>query len=156
MSEQELTAKVRLNVRFPVAFFGKLGLPLTASATAARWVGFDPAQAAAAETELVYITPYGEAWHRDSGCVYLNPSIRQVPAAMLSILRSRDGSIYYPCPLCHPERKGWVCLTDYGTNYHKDTACAGLHRTPQVVTMEEAQRQGYHKCPKCGGIDQDR
>ena len=101
-------------------------------------------------TEEVYVTKYGEVYHEDRNCIYLNPQIRSVPADSLDTLRSADGSIYYPCELCHPGNSGMVLVTKEGNRYHCDPSCGGIGRTISEMDPANAQIQ-YRPCPKCAG-----
>ena len=101
----------------------------------------------------VYVTTYGEVYHRDPGCIYLNPQIRAVSAAEAENCRSGDGSKYYPCECCRPGENGIVYITKEGNRYHSDRNCSGLVR--HLSTMEsDAAKERYRPCPKCGGSHQ--
>ncbi len=150
ITDQEIDLCLTCRLRVPFRILGRRTVDIAASAHAVRWRGFDAAAAQAEETE-VYITPYGEAWHGDLSCGYLSPSVRQAPGSEVSFLRNTEGKKYAPCPLCHPKTTGAVCLTDYGTIYHASETCSALKRTPLAVSRAEAQKRGYHPCPRCGG-----
>ena len=123
------------------------------------WVGWTPGSGGAesggdgGSGGRVYVTTYGEAYHRDPGCIYLNPQIRAVSAAEAENSRSGDGSKYYPCECCKPGGNGIVYITKEGNRYHSDRNCSGLVR--HLSTLEsDAAKEHYRPCPKCGGSHQ--
>ena len=119
------------------------------------WVGWTPGSglpqtSGDASESSVYVTRYGEVYHRDSGCIYLNPQVRAVPASQVSSLRSGDGSVYYPCECCRPGKGGIVYVTKEGNRYHADRNCGGIVR--HITLMEDSEAEGHYRpCPKCGG-----
>jgi hypothetical protein len=109
-----------------------------------------PAEAGdGSNTEKVYVTKYGEVYHTDPGCIYLNPQVRPVPASEVGGLRSGDGSVYYPCECCRPGTSGVVYITKEGNRYHADRNCGGIVRH---ISMEESEtaKGHYRPCPACG------
>ena len=118
------------------------------------WVGWTEgsggsAEGGGGEQDRVYVTKYGECYHLDPGCIYLNPQIRAVPASQVDQYRSGDGSRYYPCECCRPGKSGTVFITKEGNRYHSDRNCSGIVRT--IDTMEStAAGSHYRPCPKCG------
>lgn len=115
------------------------------------WVGYIHGSREDDEEETyVYITETGTVYHRNRGCSYLNPSIKQVPVWELGELRNKGGAIYYACPLCDGLGEAGACyITDYGTSYHSSVACPGLKRTIYEVKLSETGGRGA--CSKCGG-----
>lgn len=115
------------------------------------WVGYVHSGETDEQGEIyVYITETGSVYHKNRGCSYLNPSIRQVQAGEIENLRNTGGAVYYGCSLCHisgGERMYYV--TDYGTSYHTNITCSGLKRTIYEVKMNETG--GRSACSKCGG-----
>lgn len=118
------------------------------------WVGWK--EGSGAETgggeqggESVYVTKYGEVYHTDRNCIYLNPQIRAVPASQVDEYRSGDGSKYYPCECCRPGRNGTVYITKEGNRYHSDPDCGGIVRHLEIVEKDTASGH-YRPCPKCG------
>lgn len=120
------------------------------------WVGYRGGGGAgdggvsSGDAQEVYVTKYGEVYHEDRDCIYLNPQVRSVPAQSLDTLRSADGSIYHPCELCHPGNSGMVLVTKEGNRYHCDPSCGGIGRTISEMDPESAQTH-YRPCPKCAG-----
>ena len=121
-------------------------------AVARAYTGYDNAGAAVAaeKEEIVYITPYGTAYHKDKECNYLDLSIEKTPGAAVGDLRNRDGAGYYACPICAQKKKeSVVYITDYGTCYHNDAFCSGLKRTIEAVPISKVGGRG--PCMKCYG-----
>ena len=101
----------------------------------------------------VYVTQYGEVYHTDPGCIYLNPQIRAVPASEIGNYRSGNGAMYYPCECCKPGGNGIVYITKEGIRYHSDRNCSGLVRHVSKVETDVA-KDSYRPCPICGGKHQ--
>lgn len=114
------------------------------------WVGYiHGGEAAVPEESYVFITETGTVYHKNRGCSYLNPSVRNAAVGELSSLRNKNGGIYYACPLCGDfPAEGNYYVTDYGTNYHTRIACSGLKRTIYTVKLSEVN--GRSACSRCG------
>ncbi len=120
------------------------------------WVGWEPGSGLAQDSGgsvqegAVYVTTYGEVYHTDAGCIYLNPQIRAVSASEVDNYRSGNGAKYYPCECCRPGGNGIVYITKEGNRYHSDRNCSGIVR--HLTTMEtDAAKEHYRPCPVCGG-----
>lgn len=120
------------------------------------WVGWTEGSGAEGESgesaggNTVYVTRYGEVYHTDRNCIYLNPQIRAVPASQLDNYRNGDGARYYPCECCKPGKTGTVYITKEGDRYHSDPNCGGIVRHLEIMGKDEASGH-YRPCPKCGG-----
>ncbi len=147
-----LVADYRVSPLIPVIAYDDI--LLTSQYYGHAWTGYEGAggqkpEEAGEEEETVFITEYGTVYHRDRDCVYLNPSVRQIPASSLGSQRSRDGSIYYACESCRPGRRGAVYVTPDGNRYHSDPGCPGLKRTIREVPLSKAAGR-LPPCSKCG------
>lgn len=142
--------KVSYFVRFPLQIFGLKLLPVIQTSDARKWVGYDPNEGLDS-AQYVYVTEYGEVYHLNRNCTYLNPSVKAVSIADIKSLRNSDGSKYMPCNHCHSRSRAGntVFITDYGEVYHASLGCSGLKRTIYRKTLEEVQ--GMACCSKCGG-----
>lgn len=101
--------------------------------------------------EYVYITPYGEVYHKSSDCVYLQPSVRKTAWKDVADLRNSSGAIYHECERCGGSglrQTDTVYITTYGNRYHTKETCPGLKRTISKIPIEEAA--GRRACGKCG------
>ncbi len=144
----DLVCSYRMPLLAGAGFFGKLGLRMTSRVKVGRWTGFAPEMFGEGDGDMVYVTDYGEAYHESLSCSYLKPSIHAAPISSIGELRSRDGSIYYPCKDCGRVSSGVVFYTDYGNRYHSDLTCSGLKRSIRSIPRSEAVKK-YRPCPKC-------
>ena len=115
------------------------------------WTGYDISGAGDCEEiqeEMVFVTEYGEVYHRDVGCKYLKPKVRSVPYSQLETVRNRDRKIYYCCEYCAEGVAGGdVFITDYGERYHTSVSCPGLKRKIYTVPISEVGGRG--PCSGC-------
>jgi hypothetical protein len=99
----------------------------------------------------VYVTENGRVYHRDKGCVYLNPGIQSTRYDLTGSLRNRSGGKYGSCKSCCKgvalTAKSIVYLTPYGDCYHTDKKCSGLKRTIRKLLLSKT---GLPACSKCG------
>ncbi len=144
----ELVARYR--IQFPFPFFYKKTISIVQTSKSRKWTGYDKERLSGEDTDYVYITPTGKAYHKQLVCTYLKLSIQKVSKGQVEKMRSKSGHIYYPCPLCSKKNTSEsVYITDYGENYHYLLTCSGLKRTIYHVLKEEAVERGYHSCNKC-------
>ncbi len=129
--------------------------PMQARYCGHAWVGWTRGSDASLDgagskgQEPVYVTTYGEVYHTDPGCIYLNPQIRAVPVSEIDNYRSGNGAKYYPCECCKPGGSGIVYITKEGIRYHSDRNCSGLVR--HLTTMDtDTAKEHYRPCPICG------
>ncbi len=144
--ENEVVLKASVILRIPKLVFRSRVLMLQESVCVKKWTGYDP-NSGSKET-MVYVTEYGDVYHTDRDCTYLNPSVHAITKQELVGERSEDGSIYQRCPLCGKEAGAVVYITDYGEVYHSSLTCSGLKRTVYCLPEEE---NGKRACSKCGG-----
>lgn len=101
--------------------------------------------------QYVYITPYGEVYHKTESCVYLKPSIQKTAWQDVAALRNLNGEIYYGCERCAAgslSKTDIVYITTYGNRYHTEETCPGLKRTISKIPIGQAG--GRRACGKCG------
>ena len=131
----------------PITMFGKKTIKMTSSACSRKWVGYDPLEDNE-ENEFVYVTKYGQAYHRSLSCPYLKPSVHSLSASSVKDARSVSGGKYSSCPLCKGKKNnGIVYVTDYGDVYHSSLNCSALKRSVNRIKLEDAKN--YHPCGKC-------
>lgn len=117
-----------------------------------KWTGYDVSGSGQSEEgeEWVYITPYGESYHRSRDCRYLSLKIKAVTIEEISSLRNKSGGIYYSCGTCGNGRGTGICFyTEYGNRYHVMPNCSALKRTIRTVRLSEVGNR--HACSYCGG-----
>lgn len=113
------------------------------------WIGKDTStlKNTVSSTGKVYVTPNGKAYHLYADCSYINVKLEAVFAENLPSLRNEDGSIYYACENCHPEKKGTVYITSYGNRYHISKTCSAIEK--DVIQVDEDEIGNRHLCSKC-------
>ena len=116
------------------------------------WTGYDVTKDSEwiQEEEMVYITKYGDVYHRNRSCSYLELSIRPIDFNDLSEKRNESGEIYLPCLYCNSNHfVTIVYITDYGNKYHVTTECRGIKRTISRIPLSKITEES--PCKKCGG-----
>ena len=120
------------------------------SCRARKWTGYDVMKAPVdnEEKEWVYITPSGNAYHKNPNCSYLNPQIYSAVTASIGEYRNASGERYRQCESCKDITLTGICFyTEYGNRYHSTLKCSGLKRTIYSVMLSEVE--GRHLCGKC-------
>ena len=115
-----------------------------------KWTGYDVTDSPVTnETEeWVYITPTGNAYHKNPNCSYLNPKIYSAVSEQIGKYRNASGEIYRQCESCQDITLTGICFyTEYGNRYHTTLKCSGLKRTIYSVLLSEVE--GRHFCGKC-------
>ena len=116
-----------------------------------KWTGYDVVHTQKENTqeEWVYITPFGESYHRDRNCSYLNPEILSAVTTKIGEYRNQDGELYRLCTSCKNGSLTGICFyTEYGNRYHTTLQCSSLKRTIESVKMSEIGSR--HACSKSG------
>lgn len=102
--------------------------------------------------EYVYIAENGRVYHRNKGCVYLNPGIQSMRYYRALEQRNSSGGKYKKCKSCSSGVKlvdsMVVYITPYGDSFHINRNCSGLKRTVRKVKLSEIGNMP--KCSKCG------
>lgn len=103
------------------------------------------------KTQIVYITENGTVYHLTRECTHLQLSVSQIPASAIETARNQYGGKYYPCARCvSGSAAALLYITDDGNRYHNDRECSGLKRTIYSMSIEEAVKEGYRACSRCG------
>lgn len=144
----EMHINVEYSVKLPIPALGNPSAKLKEEFKMSSWQGYEVAEMADGEGDIVYITPTGLVYHEDYQCSYLQLSIRFVPYTELEILRNLSGGIYHPCERCvYGSAMSGVYITEYGTKYHNSLNCSGLRRT--IIAVRKSQVMGRGGCSKC-------
>lgn len=117
-----------------------------------KWTGYDVTGNSGEQVgeEWVYITPFGESYHRSRDCRYLNLKIHAALVEQVGSYRNKSGEKYYPCETCGNKSRMGICFyTEYGNRYHLVPNCSGLKRTVKTVRLSEVGNR--HACSYCGG-----
>lgn len=146
-----LTLRAIYRVRMPVGLTDLHPIWVVQSKKVRGWSGFHGRGAAGnlSEEELVYVTEYGEVYHRKLDCRHLKLSIRQSTFDEVSQLRNSEGARYYPCEYCWGKEQSFLYITDDGNRYHATLHCQGLSRG--IRTLRLSQTGGLPPCSVCGG-----
>ncbi len=136
-----------------ISLIGFKDFPVESRYYAHAWTGYDisgTGDISQEEEEMVYVTEYGEVYHRDINCKHLKLNVRTIGYESLGGVRNADGSKYYPCEYCGKGIAGGnVFITDYGNRYHSSVSCAGLKR--KIYTIPISEVDGRPPCSSCGG-----
>ena len=98
---------------------------------------------------MVYVTEYGEVYHRSIDCEHLRLKVQSVSFDELSHLRNNDRKKYYACEYCGENIGGGnVFITGYGEKYHSSINCLGLKR--KIYTIPISEVGGRRPCSTCG------
>ena len=117
-----------------------------------KWTGYDVTKVQEEEKkeEWVYITPYGESYHRSRECRYLSLSIKAASVEGIKESRNQSGEIYRICESCKANGITGICFyTEHGNRYHTSLYCSGLKRT--VRTVKKTEVGSRHACSACFG-----
>lgn len=135
------------NMKNPISIFGKKNIKMCSTACSRKWIGYDPLEGDE-NGDYVYVTKYGQAYHKSLACPYLKPSVHGISASLVKEYRSVSGGKYSSCPICKGKKNtGTVYITDYGDVYHSSLNCSALKRSINRIKIEDAKE--YHPCGKC-------
>lgn len=139
--------KANYRVVFPVNFFKFRGFWVYQESKSRKWTGAP--LFSHEESDWVYITPEGEAYHKTRYCNYLDLSIKSVNATQIGALRNKSEHKYYACDYCVAKNTNYhtVYYTTYGESYHATLGCQALRRTIYKVHLDNVR--GRHPCAKC-------
>jgi len=115
-----------------------------------KWTGYDvlAGNDTSKEEEYVYITEYGNVYHRNRGCNHLNITVNVVACEEINSKRNNSKEKYKPCELCGGKGTGLLFITPEGNKYHCSADCSGLKRTVKTVRLSEVGGRG--PCSECG------
>ncbi len=135
-----------------IPLIGFKDFPVEARYFGHAWTGYDSSfglDTGEVTDEMVYVTEYGEVYHRNIDCVHLRLKVESVNTNDLKKLRNKDGKIYYPCEVCGANiGAGNVFITGYGERYHSSVNCSGLKR--KIYTIPLSEVGGRRPCSSCG------
>lgn len=134
---EEIYLQADYTVKLPISLWGIGTLDLTSQNRFQKWVGDNPIEEE--DGNYVYISRNGEVYHEDMACRSIQRSVKETSIGEISNLRGKDGQRYYACSRCkwQDDKKERVYYTDYGTLYHKDSACDAITRVVEKVKLDE-------------------
>lgn len=102
--------------------------------------------------EYVFLADYGKVYHKNRGCVYLNPSIQSLQYCQVAARRNISGGKYQLCKSCGENRaltdSKIVYITPYGNSFHLFSNCPGLKRSVRQVELSGIG--SIPPCSRCG------
>lgn len=148
-------------VQIPFSIAGTRRFYIKNSCSGRLWTGLSLADTSGgsggeegADKVLVYVTPYGQAFHWYRDCKSLDVEVWPIPREELEAARNGDGSKYYPCRYCcDGKSEDSVWITRYGVRYHEDRMCSRLSRT--VLEIPLGETDGRHPCEICRARKED-
>lgn len=145
-NEETIHLHAEYVIKLPISIWGIDELKLTSRNTFRKWIGDRQEEV---EEGYVYVTKYGEVYHKNLNCRTINISVKVSTVGEIFYLRGKDGQKYYECSRCTwtDSKRERVYYTDYGTLYHKDIACSAIKRTVDKIKEEEiGQRRPCSYC----------
>ena len=92
-SGDEIIACVSYQICMPVSFGQWGNLPVKHQVVCKKWTGRKEHGSGTGDSEYVFVTPYGTAYHVSLSCPYLDLSVKSVSEAGVKSLRNKDGGI---------------------------------------------------------------
>lgn len=138
-------------VKAPFSFFAMPTCKIDTRCVVKSWTGYDVTGLGEwkQEENMVYITEYGEVYHKNRECSYLCLSIQATDAGSVNDKRNEAGERYLPCEYCKSDSMITVVyVTAYGNRYHITTGCRGIKRTVNRVPISRIKEET--PCKKCG------
>ena len=116
------------------------------------WTGYDLSYKKDSDTleneTIVYVTEYGEVYHRTRTCTHLKLSITAIDKSALASERNEYGEKYSKCDKCRKYATTDVYyITNMGNKYHTSLSCSGLKRTVRELPFSKVRLPA---CQKCG------
>ena len=150
-NEDIIRLQKNIKIQFPVGIIGTSKYCMTAQCVVKPWTGYDVSAVKnrADEDAIVYMTDYGNVYHKNRSCTHLALSIRAVGFVDVKEKRNEEGEVYEACEYCGENGiVTIVFITSYGNKYHTTTKCQGLKRTIKAIPLSEVK--GVDPCQKCG------
>lgn len=139
-----------VHYQIKIPYFPGVSLSVIQQAHRRIWVGEDTSiynKSGGKNNRTYYLATTGRVYHLYRDCDYIDVKLEAVSAAQLDLLRSKDGSIYYACESCHPQKKGLLYIAAYGNRYHAVPTCRAIEKNARQVSEEEIE--GMKLCSRC-------
>lgn len=150
-----LCAEASYDLAPKIQIFGRLRRNCRQSASRRLWNGQEklPGEDEDGEAEgdaYVYITRYGEVYHRSRSCSYLNPAPQKIAADEVDEKRDTKGAKYRPCSYCIRKKETYEVLyiTPQSNHYHSKITCGALRRW--IIKVRLSAVLDRRPCSKCG------
>lgn len=142
-----INLSVKYTVEIPIFMFRIPVLPCEETLRVKGWTGY-ASQTEGGDSEVVYVTDWGEVYHADISCTYLDVSVRGIIANTIEDARNDSGGKYYACEICGKKSHcGILYVTDYGNRYHTSLNCKKIKRNVYAVSIQDVMGMGG--CSKC-------
>jgi len=133
-----------------VPFIGYEPAKTIANCRVRKWTGYDVTGNGTfrKEEEWVYITPYGDCYHRNRECSYIKLSLKSASLEKIKNLSNKQGARYTPCEVCGSNTyTGIVFYTEQGDRYHTSLQCSGIKRSIESVPISKVGNRT--PCSRC-------
>ena len=137
-------------IKTPFSFLGINGFKVVDRARVRAFTGYDNTRRedlSSGDDEIVFVTDYGEVYHRSRSCRHLDLNIRETNMDAVGNERNNNGAKYYPCEYCGGG-SGHLYITDDGDRYHSSITCPALKRGIHAVPLSSVG--GRSPCSACG------
>ena len=142
-----LNLSVRYTIEIPVLMFRIPAILCEETLRVKGWTGYAKLTDTAAD-DVVYVTDWGEVYHRDMACTYLDVDVRGIIANTIQDARNDSGGKYYPCESCKKQTHcGILYVTNYGNRYHTSLNCKKIKRNIYAISKQDVLGMGG--CSKC-------
>lgn len=118
------------------------------------WNGYEKSPAGTSqeeETETVYVTGKGKAYHLYRNCSYLMTDTECILSEEVEGRRNEDGGKYYACELCSKgvsmENTDVCYIATWGNRYHVNPACSALFKNVSEISIKDVGNR--HLCSRC-------
>lgn len=147
VDDDEYDVTIYYKVKVPLNWFGIEPIRLASRTRFHKWTGMEHKDN---NTEVVYMTHYGEVYHLYKDCPYISTIVYQTAIHNIDSIRSKSGSKYYPCSKCcsYSPNALTVYYTSYGTRYHIDRNCNYIEKDIIEVDLNEVS-SNKRLCSKC-------
>ncbi len=145
--KDDIVLKISYEIKMPIKFGTIDSLKIYQSSHQRRWSGDKPRLDANEDSEYVYITETGYAYHKDIKCSHLDLSIHLISKENINSARNLSGGKYYRCSHCVKKDVPYYYIADYGTNYHSSILCSGLKRSVERIKLKDVK--GKSPCKHC-------
>ncbi len=111
------------------------------------WTGYDVSDRTNIP-QYVYVTPYGEVWHKTRECSYIYHEAEGVNVDEIEQLKNDYGERYELCELCKGALEAeQVYITKTGERYHRIKDCSAICK--DVRAVEWCDDILYRPCSRC-------
>ena len=142
-----MNLSVKYTIEIPVLMFRIPAIPCEETLRVKGWTGY-ALQTEGEGSDVVYVTDWGEVYHTDFSCTYLDVDVRGIIAGTIQDARNDSGGKYHACESCGKKTHcGILYVTNYGNRYHTSLNCKKIKRNIYAVSIQDVLGMGG--CSKC-------